>query len=269
MPSSNDVPGLRLDPHMLVEALDSLDEGIQVLSRDWRYLYVNEAAARHGRTRPEELLGSSMLECYPGIDRTPVFATLLRCRDGGQLESLENEFTFPDGALGWFELRIRPFSGGIVIASLDITERKLIERRLQESYAQALRDLVTPVLRIHDRVLLVPLVGALDDRRASELVENVLTRVSDEGARVVIFDVAGVPSPDTSVAHHLLQATAMVRMLGAEVVLTGIGPATARAMVHLGVDLGTMQTTTTLAQGIQLALQAVGCAVQPRARTAR
>lgn len=269
MASSSDVPGSRLDPHMLVEALDSLDEGIQVLSHDWRYLYVNEAAARHGKVRPEELLGASMLECYPGIERTPMFATLQRCRDGGKLESLENEFTFPNGSLGWFELRIRPFSGGIVIASLDITERKLIERRLEESYAQALRDLVTPVLRIHDRVLLVPLVGALEDQRASELTEAVLNRVSEEGARVVIFDVAGVPSPDTSVAHHLLQATAMVRMLGAEVVLTGIAAATARAMVHLGVDLGSMRTTTTLAQGIHVALQAVGCAVQPRAPLAR
>ena len=71
MSPPSDVPGSRLDPHLLVEALDCLDEGIQVLSRDWRYLYVNEAAAKQGKAHPGDLLGASMLECYPGIDETP------------------------------------------------------------------------------------------------------------------------------------------------------------------------------------------------------
>ncbi len=244
-------------PH-LDAVLDSLEEGVQVLSHDWRYEYVNAAAARQGRSRPEQLVGRTMLDCYPGIERTPMFATLVRCRDEKRAENLDNEFTYEDGSRAWFELRIRPYANGVVILSLDMTARKTDELRLEDAHREALRDLVTPVIRLHEGILLVPLVGALDDLRAAQMTERVLTQLGEENAKVVIFDVSGVPSLDTSVAHHLLETTAMVRLLGAKTILTGVAAATAKAMVHLGVDLATMRTTTRLEQGIELALADLG-----------
>ena len=114
--------------------LDSLREGVQILSPDWRYLYVNEAVAGHGRKRPDELLGRTMFECYPGIEQTPVFTVLERCLRDQVAETVENEFEYPDGQRGWFELRIQPCCEGLVVLSLDISDRKRLENTLEQGY---------------------------------------------------------------------------------------------------------------------------------------
>jgi len=107
--------------------LDNLLEGCQVISRDFRYLYVNEAVAVHGRTTREELLGRTMMEAYPGIEDTEMFSVLRRCMEERAPQLLENEFTFPDGSKGWFELRFEPVPEGVTILSMDITARKHAE----------------------------------------------------------------------------------------------------------------------------------------------
>lgn len=246
-----------LDPDLLARALGAIDEGIQVLSPDLRYLYLNAAAARHGRKPIEELLGRTMRECYPGIEQTAMFARLERCLRAREPATMENEFTYEDGARAWFELRIRPFERGLVVVSLDVTARKSIELRLEEAYRQALRDLMTPVLRVHDGVLLVPIVGALENARAERMTEDVLSRTAEVNAKVVIFDVAALPSLDAAVGRHLVQTTAMIRLLGAKTILTGLAMSTARALVRLGVDLSGMQTTSRLSEGLDLALAIV------------
>ncbi|MBK7402380.1 MAG: PAS domain-containing protein [Myxococcales bacterium] len=245
----------------LPEALDALSEGLQVLSPDFRYLYLNAAAARQGRKTREEVLGRSMVECYPGIGETAMFAWLERCMRDRTAGTQENEFVHENGERAWFELRACPCPRGLAVVSIDITTRKGEEIELQESYRQALRDLVTPVIRVHPAVLLVPLIGAVDETRAGLMIENVLERVTAEAARVVIFDVAGVPALDSAVANHLIQATAMIKLLGASTVLTGVSPAAAKAMVNLGVDLSSMETKSHLAAGLDVALAKVGRAV--------
>jgi PAS domain S-box-containing protein len=108
-------------------------EGLQILGPDWHYLYVNEALARHGRKAREELLGRTMLECYPGIEDTAVFAVMKSCLEERRSTSLENEFVYADGERAWFELRIQPCREGLLVLSLDITERKRLEATVQQS----------------------------------------------------------------------------------------------------------------------------------------
>jgi two-component system cell cycle sensor histidine kinase/response regulator CckA len=104
--------------------LDSLAEGCQVIGPDWTYLYLNSAAALQGRRNRSDLLGKSMLECYPGIEQTPMFAVLRRCMEQRIPQRMENEFTYPDGSSGWFELRFERVPAGVFILSLDISEQK-------------------------------------------------------------------------------------------------------------------------------------------------
>ncbi len=120
---------------------------------------------------------------------------------------------------------------------------------------EAIRELSTPVIRLHDRILFLPLVGSVDEIRAARVTDNVLLAVSRDQARVVIVDVAGVPIVDTSVANSLLQTAAAVRLLGAHTVLTGLSPQAARTMVELGVDLSSMKTVSRLSDGIDLAMR--------------
>jgi rsbT co-antagonist protein RsbR len=122
----------------------------------------------------------------------------------------------------------------------------------------AIRELSTPVIRVYDRVLLLPLVGAVDSHRAQQIMESVLTNVVEAQARCIIIDIAGVPVVDTRVADHLLKTAAAVRLLGAEVVLTGITAQVARTMVQLGLDVSSMHTVSRLSDGIELALGMVG-----------
>lgn len=109
---------------LVANVLDYLLEGCQVIGFDFTYLYVNEAAARQGRLKKSDLLGRTMMECYPGIDQTPMFDQLRRCMAERVHHRMENEFLFPDGSKGWFELRFEPVPEGVCILSLDVTESK-------------------------------------------------------------------------------------------------------------------------------------------------
>ncbi|MCB9684974.1 MAG: STAS domain-containing protein [Alphaproteobacteria bacterium] len=130
----------------------------------------------------------------------------------------------------------------------------------------ALRELASPVIRVHDRVLLLPLVGTIDSFRAQQVMESALLGVSEEQARVLILDIAGVAVVDTQVADHLLKTTAALRLLGAKTILTGISPQVARTIVELGVDLKTLHTRNKLSDGLELALSLVGREITDKER---
>jgi PAS domain S-box-containing protein len=112
--------------------LDHMLEGCQIIGFDWRYLYVNEVAATQGRQQRSTLTGKTMMECYPGIEATEMFAALRACMGNRVARRLENEFTYPDGKRAWFTLSIEPVPEGIFILSSDITNEKKLQRELEE-----------------------------------------------------------------------------------------------------------------------------------------
>jgi rsbT co-antagonist protein RsbR len=125
-------------------------------------------------------------------------------------------------------------------------------------HQQAIRELSTPVIRLYDRLLLMPIVGTIDSHRAEQVMETLLVRVVEEQARVVILDIAGVALVDTQVADYLLKTTAAVRLLGARTILTGISAQVARTIVELGVDITAMHTLSRLADGLEFGLRLLG-----------
>ena len=105
---------------------------------------------------------------------------------------------------------------------------------------EAIRELSTPVLRLRERLLVLPIIGILDTSRAQKLTEDLLASIRESRARVVILDVTGVPAVDSAVANHLLQAVEASRLMGAKVIVTGLSSNVAQALVTLGVDLTKM-----------------------------
>jgi rsbT co-antagonist protein RsbR len=124
---------------------------------------------------------------------------------------------------------------------------------LIEQQRQAIEELSTPIIKIWDQVLVLPLIGALDTRRSQKLTENLLTEIAGTQSKVAILDITGVPTVDSAVANHLLKTVASVKLLGAECVITGIRPEVAQTIVHLGVDLTEVETLSNLAEGLKWA----------------
>jgi anti-anti-sigma regulatory factor len=120
-----------------------------------------------------------------------------------------------------------------------------------------IQELSTPVIQVWQGVLVAPLVGGLDLQRMSQFMTRLLDDVVGTGAAVVLIDITGLPTVDTSTAKHLFSATAAVRLLGAQVVLTGVRPPIAQTMVSLGLDFSTLTTRSTLASGLDYAFKAL------------
>ena len=128
----------------------------------------------------------------------------------------------------------------------------------------AIRELSTPVIKVYERILLLPIVGTVDTQRAHQIMETVLVQVVEQQAKVMILDIAGVPVVDTRVADHILKTTAAVQLLGAQTILTGISASVARTVVQLGVEITRMHTRAKLSEGIELALSIVGKKIAPK-----
>lgn len=112
--------------------LDNIIEGCQIIGFDWRYKYLNPAAERAHRRPNSELLGKTMMEAFPGIDKLDIFRMIKRCMEKRIPHHDETEFTFPDGRVAWFDVRSHPIPEGIFILSIDITDRKLAEKQLRQ-----------------------------------------------------------------------------------------------------------------------------------------
>jgi len=112
--------------------LDNMMEGCQIIGFDWKYIYINDSAAKQGRMPKEKYIGRTMMEIYPGIESTEMFATLRKCASNHESFFVENEFVYPDGSKGWFELSMQPVPEGIFILSFDISERKRAEAEIKK-----------------------------------------------------------------------------------------------------------------------------------------
>jgi rsbT co-antagonist protein RsbR len=151
--------------------------------------------------------------------------------------------------------KIAFFDIGLIIDAL-VFERERIIRLQQE----AILELSTPVLQVRDQLLLLPLIGLIDTARAQQVTEGLLHAIRAHRARAVILDLTGVAVMDSKVANHLLQAAASAKLMGAKVIITGLSTELSRSMVALGVDLGSIETTSSLLGGFQAAERELGAA---------
>ncbi|GLP65116.1 hypothetical protein TUSST3_17360 [Streptomyces sp. TUS-ST3] len=133
---------------------------------------------------------------------------------------------------------------------------------------QQLLEVATPVIKLWDGVVAVPLIGTLDSARSQVVMESLLEAIVEQRAAYAILDITGVPTVDSLVAQHLMKTVAAARLMGAECIVSGIRPAIAQTIVHLGIDLGSIITRAGLADALAYALTQQGIVVSPRAATA-
>jgi rsbT co-antagonist protein RsbR len=136
------------------------------------------------------------------------------------------------------------------------SREQVINRQQQE-----MLELSTPVMELWEGVLALPLIGTLDSQRTQVVMQNLLEAIVAKNSDLAIIDITGVPTVDTLVAQHLIKTVAAARLMGADCIISGIRPQIAQTIIHIGVDLGNVQTKATLAGAFQLALKKKGLGI--------
>jgi PAS domain S-box-containing protein len=139
----------------------------------------------------------------------------------------------------------------------DVTEQKRLEAE-RTKQAALIMEMSTPVMRLWDSILLLPIVGLVDSKRVQLIMETVLQKILDYQAKVIILDIQGVPAVDSAVANHLIKVTKATRLMGCTCIVTGISPEISQALVNLGIELTDILTQSTLKDGVSTSLEKVG-----------
>jgi len=183
--------------------------------------------------------------------KQPLFARL-RAELGKDAEALADET--------WRATELVDRMGLHTVRSFQKTREDVINRQQTE-----MLELSTPVVKLWDGVLALPMIGTLDSERTQIVMESLLQRIVDTGSEIAIIDITGVPTVDTLVAQHLLKTVTAIRLMGADCIISGVRPQIAQTIVHLGVDLQGVTTKATLADALSLALKRLNFTVVRKA----
>jgi rsbT co-antagonist protein RsbR len=174
-------------------------------------------------------------------------------------ERLRSEFSKDGEALAeetWQASELLDRMGLLTVRAFQKKREEVINRQQEE-----LLELSTPVVKLWEGVLAVPMIGTLDSARTQLVMESLLQRIVEQGAEIAIIDITGVPTVDTLVAQHLLKTVTAIRLMGADCIISGVRPQIAQTIVHLGVDLQGVTTKANLADALSLALKRSGFVV--------
>lgn len=207
----------------------------------------------------DELRAAPFLSFVHPEDQPSTIEIATRLSEQGVIPKFRNRYRCKDGTyrcLDWSTAAV-PHRQIMFAIARDVTEQVNAAETIRKQ-AEALMELSTPLIPISQHVLVMPLIGAIDTMRAKQVLNTLLEGVSKNRARVAILDITGVSVVDTQVANALVLAASAVKLLGAEVVLTGIRPEVANTLVSLGADLSSIVTRSTLQSGIQYATRGGG-----------
>ncbi|NJN66880.1 MAG: PAS domain S-box protein [Chloroflexaceae bacterium] len=245
--------------------VENSPDGIGVAGLDTVITYAN-AAFKTLTGYGDDLIGMPFLQLYPEDQVAAVQASAEQVvSHGSWIGTLtlkrQDGTTVPVRLLSFLMYNSQGQPSALSAMFQDLTsqqqaehEREALQQQIIEAQRSALRELSTPLIPLSDRVVLMPLIGSVDTARAQQVMETLLEGIAMYQADTAILDITGVSVVDTQVANALIQTAQAVRLLGAQVVLTGIGPIMAQTLVHLGADLSSIVTRGSLQNGIAYAL---------------
>jgi rsbT co-antagonist protein RsbR len=190
-----------------------------------------------------------------GVETDEVLGIVLLLRDvlaRSLFEKYQNDFDLLNRVLDAYEPAANRIANTVGVSF--VQERERIIRQQQE----AIRELSTPVLQVRERLLILPIIGVLDSQRARQVTEQLLRGIRSNRAKVVVMDITGVPTVDSTVANHLVQTVEASRLMGASVIITGLSSEIAQTLVTIGVDLSKMTAVGDLQGGIEQAERLLG-----------
>ena len=190
-----------------------------------------------------------------GVETHEVLGIVLLLRDvlaRSLFKKYQNDFDLLNQVLDAYEPAANRIANTVGVSF--VQERERVIRQQQE----AIRELSTPVLQVRERLLILPIIGVIDSQRARQLTEQLLRGIRNNRAKVVVVDITGVPTIDSTVANHLVQTVEASRLMGASVIITGLSSEIAQTLVTIGVDLSKMNAVGDLQGGIEEAERLLG-----------
>ena len=252
------------------QILDQIPTTVIAVDKDYKLIYANYAALNlTGSKLQEEIIGKY---CYEVSDnkhcKTPECCVCKAMADGN-IHTSRSETRFNNGTTVHIESTAVPLKddegnivGGLEFV-LDITQRVLDEERLYEQ-SYTIREMSTPTIKLWEGILVLPVVGVIDSDRAQHMMESMLNKILETSSRVIILDIHGVASVDTAVANHIIKITKATRLMGCECLISGISPAVAQTIIQLGIEMGSIKTTSTLSDALAEALAIINLEVNPK-----
>src|SRR5687768_8319724 len=190
-----------------------------------------------------------------GVETHEVVGIVLLLRDvlaRSLFLKYHDDYTLLNRVLDVYEPAANRIANTVAVSFVE--ERERVIRQQQD----AIRELSTPVLQVRERLLILPIIGVLDEQRANQFTEQLLAGIRSHRAKVVVIDITGVPDVDEAVANHLVQTVDASRLMGASVIITGLSPLIAQTLVTIGVDLSKMDTIGDLQAGLEEAERLLG-----------
>ncbi len=190
-----------------------------------------------------------------GVETNEVISIVLLLRDvlaRSLFRKYQADFDLLNRVLDAYEPAANRIANTVAVSFVEERERTI---RLQQ---EAIRELSTPVLQVRERLLILPIIGVLDSQRARQLTEQLLSGIRENRAKVVVIDITGVPTVDSTAANHLVQTVEASRLMGATVIVTGLSSEVAQTLVTIGVELGKINAVGDLQSGMEEAERLLG-----------
>lgn len=247
------------------EVLFQIPTPVMAVDADMNLVYLNESGLKLIGKKLKDVKGLSCSEVFHSEHCSTEKCRMKLAIEKGLSESSRNSVkangkTIP---IEYFTAPLKDENGKIIGGLeyiMDITERVRHENRLREQ-AKTIQEISTPAIKLWEGVVVLPVVGVVDSLRAQQMMEKMLEKIVSTSAKVIILDISGVAAVDTAVANHLIKITKATGLMGCQCIISGVSPAVAQTIVHLGINMEGIHTNSTLSDALAEAFIFIGLEV--------
>lgn len=230
--------------------LRHLPTPVMAVNKNFELIYINDAGLNMLKKPFDQIKGRTCAEVFGSEHCGTPQCRMAQVMEGAATSTARNRLSI-DGREIPIEYTAAALMdknenivGGVEYL-IDITERERQEKKLAEQ-SRTIMEISTPAIKLWDRILILPVVGVVDSMRAQQMMNTMLKKIMETAAKVIILDIQGVAAVDTAVANHLIKIAKATKLMGCRCIISGISPAVAETIVHLGIDLGDVATNSTL-----------------------
>ena len=245
-----DGSSVEINGDLAIQILEQLPTPVMAVDLDLNLIFMNDAGLKLAGKDWAEIKGRHCYEIFDSLHCQTPECRMKQAMGGSDTCTVRNEAKIDGKSIPIeYTAAVLKDKAGNVIGGLeyilDITERVQQEKKLQEQ-SRTIMEISTPVIKLWDRVIILPVVGVIDSLRAQQMMKTMLKKITETLAKVIILDIAGVATVDTAVANHLIKIAKATKLMGCRCIVSGISPAVAETLVQLGIELGDVTTNSNL-----------------------